>query len=699
MWRGALLRAVGGLHGAVRVTANPACAPVPAQRGDPQRRGFWSSTASRKHRGSLTNGEPTAEQDEDSQQFGDYSSDFSSRTSFRRSSPEQQDLRYREDDASLEEKEVVKFRSKNTPYWYFLQCKKLIKQDKLAEALALFEEDMLKGERIKPEEFNYTVLIGGCGRVGYVKKAFQLYNSMKKRGLEPSGATYTSLFNACAESPWKQSGMEQALKLYRELRNKNIELGAITCYAWLKTAALCGGLRACLDALRDVLQSGLPVTQETFQYLLMSCVKDRQQGFLLALQMWHQMLGAGIKPSEHNYNVLLRIARDCGIGDPALASTLLLRGPEGAGPRVPTSRRGQRSKARDGTAHAKMLDLGVFERSLFALEADSSALDTRSDGWSPSREGTFDLSEADAPEDGLSKTWRSDSAQLAPLSSSCDLLTDPPSTSQSSCLPNLLDPSTCRSEVVALGTVKTSSDRLALMGDLDGFLSQMAKDGVTPDIKTITLLADMVKPSSQSIQRLISVADEHRLKLDVVFFNTLISKAAKTGDLDGAKAVQALMLSRNVHVNVKTFAAIALACRRQKDGLQLLSDMQASDIAPNVHVFSTLVCQAAKRLDYAYLQELLRQMHQLQVPPNEVIIRQLEFAAQYPPTYDKLKSKNTYLEKIDGFRGYYKEWLLFMPGQETPHPWDKYRLPKLKAEEPDVSSDNETSPSSSQSRR
>ncbi|KAI7811175.1 putative pentatricopeptide repeat-containing protein 1 [Triplophysa rosa] len=578
--------------------------------------------------------------DEDvSDVFGDISRKFSSRRTFRKTSPEQRDLKYKDAD---EDVVVQRFKSKtgrrNTPYWYFLQCKKLIKEDKLAEALVLFEGDMLKGERLQPEEYNYTVLIGGCGRVGYLKKAFQLYNNMKKQGLEPSDATYTALFNACAESPWKQSGLEHALKLKQELLRKNIPMSAITQHALLKTTAFTGDLKSCFQILREMLQSGQPITQETFQYLLISCVMDKQQGFRLALQVWHQMLKIGIKPDTQNYNILLRAARDCGIGNPELASGLLLKRTEEVNPKLTSGRKSRRTKAKEETLCPKVINIDALENELFV---DSHARDAVILNTHSAPQGKAKDNDSQNENDQRKSQGE---VQMSPSSPQAErnLLTDSLSclshlSPQSPRRPNLLDPSTCHSDVVALGPVKSASDRLALIGNLDGFLEKMASDGLEPSIKTITLLADVMEAGSQSVQSLIDVAKKSGIRLDVPFFNTLVRRVAKTGDLDGAKAVKTLMVNRGLAVNTQTFCGIALACQRQKDGLQLLSDVERCGLVPNAHVFSALIGQATKRLDYAYLHELLLCMHKLQVQPNEVIIRQLEYAAQYPPSYDKVR--------------------------------------------------------------
>ncbi|XP_016157416.1 PREDICTED: pentatricopeptide repeat-containing protein 1, mitochondrial isoform X2 [Ficedula albicollis] len=581
------------------------------------------------------------EDDDEGVEFGTLSDKFSSRKYYHKTRARFRDLKLQEEGEEEPERKPRRG-PKNTPYWYFLQCKALIKEDKLAEALELFEVQMLKEERVQPEESNYTVLIGGCGRVGYVKKAFRLYNDMKKRGLIPTEATYTALFNACAESPWKDSGLQSALKLRQQLQSKNEELNLITYHALLKVCALCSDLRMCLDVLK----------------------------------VWQQMNKLGIKADSHTYNLMLRAARDCGIGNPAVASQLLLNPPETSPQlKLPPGRRKEKVKnqrKKRSESAAVQLDVEAMEKQLF----QESLLRPKE----PTQQQNKDVAQAEAEPaapDSPSVTPSRAGALMRRAQSEMEWKQPHLSQKLPFCnLPNLLDSRMADPAVVSLGTVTTPSHRLALMGDVEGFLNKMKEDNAEPNIKTFTLLAELVEPQSPSESSLLALLDDHKVKVDVTFFNTLMRKRSKQGDLEGAKSVLPVLVKRGLSPNLQTFCNLAIACHKQQDGLQLLSDLKRSGITPNKYIYSTLIAAAVRQLDYSYLTEILRDMRNNQVPPNEVIIRQLEFAARYPPKFDRYKYKNPYLEKIDGFRGYYYRWLKVMAGEETPHPWAKYRTAK-----------------------
>ena len=54
----------------------------------------------------------------------------------------------------------------------------LLKERRLKDALHLLEVTM-KEDKIKPSREIYSMLLGACGRAGYTKKAFSLYNQVK----------------------------------------------------------------------------------------------------------------------------------------------------------------------------------------------------------------------------------------------------------------------------------------------------------------------------------------------------------------------------------------------------------------------------------------------------------------------------------------------------------------------------------------
>ncbi|KAM5228489.1 pentatricopeptide repeat-containing protein 1, mitochondrial [Ctenodactylus gundi] len=606
-------------------------------------------------------GSAVPREEEEEESFGTLSDRYSSRRIFHKSSAQLYNLRLREQNVEQEEEELERkpWRGRrNTPHWYFFQCKRLVKEGKLAEALDLFERQMLKEEQLQPLECNYTVLIGGCGRAGYLKKAFRLYNDMKKRDLEPSDATYTALFNVCAESPWKDSALQSALKLQQQLRTQNFQLNLKTYHALLKVAAKCSDLRMCLDVFKEIVHKGHVVTEETFSFLLMGCIQDKKTGFRYALQVWRQMLSMGIKPDRHGYNLLLGAARDCGLGDPEVASRLLLRPTEETVLLQPPAgrqltRKRVPSGAGDGVSTRRHVE--ALERQLF-LESSQALVGPL--GPQEAREPSQAQPEVEI------KAEPEHTAVLAPAA------LKPPSLELEV---NLLALGAVSPTVVSFGTVASPADRLALMGGLEGFLGNMAEYGLQPDIKTLTLLAEVVEPGSPAESSLLTFPDRYQVEADVTFFNTLMRKKSKLGDLEGAKALLPVLAKKGIIPDLRTFCNLAIGCRSPKDGLQLLADMKKSHMTPNTHIYSTLINAALKKLDYAYLIDILKDMRQNRVPVNEVVIRQLEFAAQYPPTFDRYQGKNTYLEKIDGFRAYYKQWLKVMPAEETPHPWQKFR--------------------------
>lgn len=215
------------------------------------------------------------------------------------------------------------------------------------------------------------------------------------------------------------------------------------------------------------------------------------------------MLKAGIRPDSKNYNLLLRTARDCGIGSPALATDVLLR------PEWESQREADHvSKIKSESGYKDVIDVDLLERQLFIQPGPHRA-----------SEQSVGLQESN---------------QLVPVRQTGNASL--PVKQLNSKAPNLLDLfEGGRGAVVSLGSVDGPSDRLALIGGAKGFLDKMATNGLSPDIRTLTLLVDTMEPGHRSLQVLLQVAKQHHIRLDVAFFNSVIRRTARAGDLEAAK--------------------------------------------------------------------------------------------------------------------------------------------------------------------
>lgn len=198
---------------------------------------------------------------------------------------------------------------------YADMIKEHLRAKRVKEAIDVLEVKMIKEDRVKPENYIYNLVIGGCARAGYTKKAFQLYTRMKQRDLVITGGTYTSLFNACAMSPFLSDGLQRANQLREQMKEKGHDPNPQNYNAMIKAYGRCGDILTAFQLVDEMISKRLPVRLDTMNFLLQACATDKQLGFRHALLVWNKMLRWRQTPDIFSFNLLLRVIRDCGIGD------------------------------------------------------------------------------------------------------------------------------------------------------------------------------------------------------------------------------------------------------------------------------------------------------------------------------------------------------------------------------------------------
>jgi len=206
-----------------------------------------------------------------------------------------------------------------------------LKHNRIKEAIDVLEVN-IKDDGFRPMNYIFNLLIDGCAKVGYTKKAFNLFTRMRQRGLRVTGATYTSLFNACANGPYKHEGLEKATRLREIMAEKGYEPNANNYHAMIKAFGRCGDMKTAFILVDEMIDKKLLVTTETFNFLLQACASNQELGFRHALLVWHKLYQKGLKPDVYSFNLMLRCCRDTLLGDvessKEVIETILLRNPD-----------------------------------------------------------------------------------------------------------------------------------------------------------------------------------------------------------------------------------------------------------------------------------------------------------------------------------------------------------------------------------
>ncbi|XP_037043514.1 pentatricopeptide repeat-containing protein 1, mitochondrial-like [Bradysia coprophila] len=212
---------------------------------------------------------------------------------------------------------LIENRKRNplTEEQYAYRIKKHLNNNRLKEAIDVLEIQMIEQDQVKPKTYIFNLLISGCAHAGSSSKAFNLYTKMQQYGVNVTNATYTSLFNACANGPWPHDGLNKARRLREILLEKNYEPNAPNYNAMIKAFGRCGDVTTAFKLVDEMESKDLDIQVGTYNFLLQACISDVNYGFRHALMVWNKIYQRRLLPDLHSFNLMFRCVRDCSIGD------------------------------------------------------------------------------------------------------------------------------------------------------------------------------------------------------------------------------------------------------------------------------------------------------------------------------------------------------------------------------------------------
>ena len=342
------------------------------------------------------------------------------------------------------------------------------KKRNLKEALNVLETEMVE-ECVQPEQWHFRILIHACAKVGHAEKAFKLFTSMRKRQIKRHVGIYADLFHSCTNCPDKEFALSQAQWMRKYLAEQHFIPSKVVYHSMIQAFGRTGDLETAFELLDEMRQHQVPVTYETCDFILQGCIADRESGFRHALLTWRFMRRKQIWPRIYNYNLMLKAAQDCRIGDVRFSRDIILAC-------LPMPEQEQIMK-RDRKREEK-----EAREAKFAAERGS----------------TKPILEI------VSNEENETNKEVALWTQMPNLLAKRPPVD---------------ANIIGLAPEDTPQSRLMLLGGLSGLVQQMKKDRVSPDIKTFDQLLRIIPNTTEAETDLLMLMKENNVVPDVSFCN------------------------------------------------------------------------------------------------------------------------------------------------------------------------------------
>ena len=535
----------------------------------------------------------------------------------------------------------------------------------LVEAFKLFDE-MRYDDRKVPKPYHYTLLITGCAEHGYTKKAFELFEQMLRQKLRPTQALITSLFNACAECPFKDFGLEKAYSLRQWLIEIGIVYNTKNYHAMIKAFGKLGDMKTAFQIVDEMVSNKQTTTTETFNMLLIGCNSDQVSGFGQAIRILRRMRYHKVPRDEHTYNLLLRVTRNCGISEDDLKRSFN------------EWLKGENLKYFERKLPIKFITSKKFVKDDDKVEVKKEA-DPQDDINKHSEDGQLYNNTSDVNNN-------SNHNNLSFNLQNQDQSNKYPSDIQNA--PNFLTTSalSLAGQVIDINyaLVKNPVHRLAIIGGMNGIISLIQADKAKMSIKTFTLLLELIPENNEAEESLITELKKAQVKPDTGFFNILIKRRCQRKDLKSAKLMLIEMHKFNVKPDIATFGVLAIGCWNQKLAAQLIHDMDTAQLSINCIILTTMLTNACENRDFNYITYVLRQMEKRNIAPSKSSLEHIVFLKDrvnhllllQEKKKINLKGKYTdekFLKSFRDFKFFFRGWSKSVAFEDDEHPWDQFK--------------------------